>query len=262
MTLLFCAKNRESLDVFDECVLFPIFPLKHLIPSIGFGFFGSNDMCVHHTHYPRSTHKVRIPTFLCSCSGKRLFSFRFSMSNVDAVFVVVVFYCSFVRSRISLCHLIYFIQFSLTCTLLRCVQSGNEDRRTNTRSKSGVSMCCCCCCYERKNLSLMSCSFSFACYFFVSRCISLCCCSSSIILTAESSIVITNAVAVAVAVAPFLRGIILFFCFQPSPLSLLLLSPSLSLVIAEKKNPIFSLLLSFVYFCLVLVPLEILQRIA
>lgn len=39
VTLLLCAKNREPLDVFDECVLFPIFPQKHLIPTSRFFYF-------------------------------------------------------------------------------------------------------------------------------------------------------------------------------------------------------------------------------
>lgn len=43
MTLLFCAKSR-IVRVFDECVLFPIFRLNHLILS---PICNSIDMCMH-----------------------------------------------------------------------------------------------------------------------------------------------------------------------------------------------------------------------
>lgn len=180
-------RNRESFRVFDECVLFPFFPITTSHPSFCFSVCvcpAMSSICAY-THHKRISH-MGWEFF------HRIFSPRFWMPLV----VVVIFYFFALLAGHSFAHFIVpFYIFYTISIYVHIAPRGNEDRRTNpAQSQTPVDV-----------------PIHFLLHFFIPLSShTLCCCSSSIILTAESSIVTINAVAVDVAVAPFLREIIFF----------------------------------------------------
>lgn len=176
VTLLFCKRKIANRSCIRRVRAVSHFSTKASHPTLNLVFFLVASMCGSHTFRERTTQGVFFSLSVPFGNVFFLFGFRcrWLVLLLLLFFLNNFFRCSFIR---SFAHFIvpfdiFYTIFIHVYTAPGCtVYSVNEDTTTNTSSKSDVSMCYCCC-YERKNLSLMSYSFSFTCcFFFVSRCL-------------------------------------------------------------------------------------------